>query len=637
MNSANNGSAVARSAAMVRLYTLVCGLCLALLLSATVIAQPAKPDPTPPPDPSGTASRSAPSSSATATPDSTATPSTSPSSSATTKPPKKPTETPNKAKARDLFQKGMSLLNQRSWDAALAQFLESYKLYPTRGAGQNAAFCYEKVHRYAKALEMLETLIRKYPKMAPTQRAAIDQTMKNLRENVGTIVLKGVPAAARIVIDGDELGTFPLAKPIVVSAGTHIVRIYKPGYVPYEKRVNVVAKGVTTVNAPMQVLLQGGRLRVLEQTGAVLAVMLDGIRVGKTPWVGAVSAGAHTVVLKGKNNSGTQPASAVVQMYQTTTLTLEAEALECSVRVKPVPAGATVAVDSVTVGRGIWQGRLRTGFHLIEVAAEGFIPARRELTLARGADEVVEVALERDMNSPLWRGQQPDETGHFTLEIDGSFALTPSVGGDIAGECEDPCSRALGLGGVGVLHIGYEFASGFGLGAAGGYLGAIQKVEGRPTQLTPVGKNPNLGSTDDSLRLSGGLVGATASYRFGKQFRTVIRLGVGAFLGSVRDERQGAFRTNSGTAYQTGTVVDTDFAAYLHVTPEARFGIAFADHFELTAGLAAYMLIGLKTPQWSNDQAIMAAEDGQTAFQSEQLSGKFIVLIVPGVGFRYAF
>src|SRR5262249_51194997 len=141
---------------------------------------------------------------------------------------------------------------------------------------------------------------------------------------------------------------------------------------PFEARVDVAGGQVVRVVARLRRLGQTGRLRVAEQDDKLLYVVVDGNVVGSTPWQGSLSLGTHTVVLRGEGNLGTQPVTVRIRPNETTPLFLAAEQLGSLVRIEPTPAGATVAIDGVTVGQGTWEGRLHSGLHRIEIADEGF-------------------------------------------------------------------------------------------------------------------------------------------------------------------------------------------------------------------------------------------------------------------------
>src|SRR6185369_14685078 len=167
------------------------------------------------------------------------------------------------------------------------------------------------------------------------------------------------------VIDGRERGDFPSPAPLRVAAGSHLVRVSRTGFLPFEARVDVAGGQTVRITARLLPLSRSGRLRVADQAGRVLEVVVDGAVVGKTPWEGALAAGDHVVFLRGADDLGTQPVSVPVELDRTATLTLAAEELAAEVRIEPVPVNAGVAIDGVAVGRGIWDGRLRAGPHRI--------------------------------------------------------------------------------------------------------------------------------------------------------------------------------------------------------------------------------------------------------------------------------
>src|SRR5206468_201695 len=93
----------------------------------------------------------------------------------------------------------------------------------------------------------------------------------------------------------------------------------------------------------------GGRLRVSEQTGRSLDIVVDGMVAGRTPWTGLLPPGDHALFLRGEGTLGTQPLLANVKLNQTVTLNLLAEELGASLRVTPTPMNATVLIDGIPV------------------------------------------------------------------------------------------------------------------------------------------------------------------------------------------------------------------------------------------------------------------------------------------------
>jgi hypothetical protein len=544
-----------------------------------------------------------------------------------------------KSAARNHYEKGLRLYRESAWAAALAELLESRRLYPTWSATSSAAVCLQKLQRFDEALDLFEILLREFSAVMPQAAAeAARRAVVDLRGLVGTVDIEGAELGAAIVIDGQSRGDYPPLALLRVAAGSHVVRVYKEGFEPFEKRVDIAGGQTVRVAAHLRTLAHSGRLRVAEQQGKVLDVIVDGNTVGRTPWEGPVAVGDHMVVLRGEGNLGTQPVSAPVRFQQLTPLSLVAEELDASIRVAPTPAGATVAIDSVIVGRGIWQGRLRAGAHKIEVAAEGFIATGREVRLTRDAHEVFTVALQRDLSSPLWR-----KPGRFVVDLAGAVAVTPGFGGELAGSCGGTCSSSPGIGGVGIFHGGYELGSGFGFGLTAGYLTASQTITDRSTSIRAEGRlcngTPCPGIAGDILRLQGFMAGAWAELSFGERFPIHIRLGGGALLGSMSDTRTGTFEASNPElpAYRVGPVSTVPPAHFIYVDPEVRAGIALASRFELSIGLDLMMLINLSRPRWDPDLAVDASDDGIGKFEGETLAGALLVVIAPSLGARYAF
>ncbi|WP_437288109.1 kelch repeat-containing protein [Sorangium sp. So ce406] len=540
------------------------------------------------------------------------------------------------AEARARFERGLDLYRQGAWEAALAEFLASRQVYPTWSATSSAALCLQQLRRYDEALALFETLLRDFSqKLPPDTRSAAQQAIVRLRGLVGTVDIAGAEIGASVMVDGHRRGDYPMPAPLRVAAGSHVVRVYKDGFEPFETRIDLAGGQVVRILSRLQKLVESGRLRVTEQKGKALDVLVDGFTVGKTPWEGALPPGQHSVVLRGPGDLGTMPASVIVRLKQTTPLALRAEELSSTLRIEPSPVCASITVDGVTLGSGVWEGRLSSGPHRVEVAAGGFVAARREVLLARGARVVVPVALER-----VKLGGPP---GRFLVELAAAPALMPSLGGVAAGQCGGACSSGIGAGALGVVHAGYELWSGFGFGVMTGYLQVHQTVTARRTSFEIQDPLPeSTGTVDDALALGGLLAGGWAGLSLGERARLSMRLGAGALLGAVSDERSGTFTSSSGLEFRIDPTAVRDATSFFVMTSEVRAGLRFGEHLELTAGLAAAVLVRLKEPVWTNpSQGVYGRIDKDRGyfgrFEQESLAGEVLVAIAPGIGARYTF
>jgi hypothetical protein len=537
-----------------------------------------------------------------------------------------------KEKARFHFRKGIKLLNEEAWAPALAEFLRSRELYATRVATNNAAVSLRKLQRYDEALDMYETLLRDF-EVKPSQRAAAQKEIAELRGLVGTLDIVGAEPGAQIVISSADRGQYPPVKPIRVPAGKHVVRIYKEGFEPYQTTVDVAGGQIVSVEASMPQLKESGRLRVAERTGRIVNVLLDGVVVGKTPWEGRLGVGDHTVQLRGEGKLGSQPAKAVVKPEDLTTLTLLAEDLNAQLRIDPTPPGAIISVDGVDVGSGVWLGRLKSGPHKIEARLDGFLSKEQSVRLGTGKRELLAIELERDEDAPMWR-----KPSKWMFDVNGGLVVMPTLGGDLDDSCDSDCTPGVGLGALALFHAGYELGSGLGFGVELGYVVTAQSYDNRPANLNPNGLSEgNPGRVTDDLRMQGFLAGAAIGYHIGEDYPVLLRLGAGVMVGEVRDERIGDFANRDGTTYRSFGVADFQGATYFYLDPGIKAGVRFAENWELSGSVQALMLIALSQPTFDNTIPVAASNDGIGTYSDEAVMGSFIIGVVPGANLRYHF
>jgi hypothetical protein len=374
------------------------------------------------------------------------------------------------AEARARFEAGLAHFAKDEWDAALTEFIRSRKATPTRSATKYAATCLQELRRFDEALDLFEEVLA-FPNLAAKDLKYARDGIASLQPRVGTLVIKGGEPGASIVVDGRYRGTLPLAGPLRVSTGSHEIGAFKEGLDPFGATTEVVAK--QSAVAQLRSLSTGGRLKVSEQRARVLDVLIDGTVVGKTPWEGPLAVGDHLVTLRGNASLdsgaecapteiasagvkrpaargqvelGTQPVSVPIRLQDVTKLSLLAEELDTTLRIEPMPGGASIAIDSVVVGRGAWEGRLRVGEHKLEVLAEGFLPETARVRLERGKRLVIPVELRRDRNTPEWRAARNGWAGAAfgvgALGL-GVFAVTGSLALARSNELRSTCTNGL--------------------------------------------------------------------------------------------------------------------------------------------------------------------------------------------------
>ncbi len=526
--------------------------------------------------------------------------------------------------AYEHFKRGNALFRQGAWAAALAELTESRRLFPTRNAAANAAVCLRKLGRFDEALDLYEALLRDFPDVDAELRADAETAIRELKLLVGAIVIDGAEAGATVTINGQARGELPSRAPLRVPAGSHVVRVYKEDFMPFEARVEVAGGTTVRVAVSLRVLKQSGRLRVVELAGRKLDVVVDGNIVGKTPWEGPLSPEDHKISMRGPGRLGTPEVTRRVRFKELTSLTMLAEDLWASLDIVSYPEDTTIMVDGVVFGQGTWKGQLSVGDHAVEVSAPGLKTIIKTVRLGTLEHQSVTVDL---------RTREP--VPQLAVELDGGLLVIPSFGAAVAGACSGSCQRSVGLGGLVALRLGNLFGKGLRGGGMIGYLSAEQHVTGRATRIYPVGLRPSAGAADDTLVLRAVLAGVWAAYSVGDRPRLDVRASAGVALGTLRDERTGTFQPTFGSSYSIGPEGVLANTSALYMSPGAAVSVPLTGLLRLFVAADTTLAILLARPTWRGERLIDAKRDGIATFPNERLIAPVLFGIAPSVGLRY--
>jgi hypothetical protein len=111
------------------------------------------------------------------------------------------------------------------------EFERSLALYPTRSALFNVANCQKALHRYVAALRTFERWQAEFGADAPPEEQEIVRdTMEELRGFIGELTVVVDVAGAGIFVDGEQAGVAPLAEPLLLDLGRHVIEARLEGY-----------------------------------------------------------------------------------------------------------------------------------------------------------------------------------------------------------------------------------------------------------------------------------------------------------------------------------------------------------------------------------------------------------------------
>lgn len=159
-----------------------------------------------------------------------------------------------KSQAEQFFQAGVSLQKTEDFEAAIAAYETSVKLFVTKSALFNLANCQRAAHRYADAWYTLTRLQQTYgadlvEPMSSTSKAQLAE-LENL---TGLLTVETEPSGATITLDDKPLGVTPWTTSMRVAIGQHTLRATLQGYGDQTASVQLTPKQTAAVRLELSV------------------------------------------------------------------------------------------------------------------------------------------------------------------------------------------------------------------------------------------------------------------------------------------------------------------------------------------------------------------------------------------------
>ncbi len=248
----------------------------------------------------------------------------------------------------------------------LAAALEVYKA--VRAAAPSAAICLrvaeteDKLGQVAAAHTDYTDLLVDYGSEldAPT-RDRIGRRLGQLDRQIGIVRLEDIPGRATVWVDGVQVATTPIIRPIRVARGNHEVVIDCEGYERFVRTVSVGADPVT-VTGPMVQANTGSVEIGVSIAPEPLTLFVDGREAGVLPYRGILPPGEHQIWARGLTH-GSQPVRIVVVQGQPLRISLVILPLLAPLTLDGQGDGTELLLDGVRVGYGRYEGLLTPGRH----------------------------------------------------------------------------------------------------------------------------------------------------------------------------------------------------------------------------------------------------------------------------------
>jgi hypothetical protein len=340
-----------------------------------------------------------------------------------------------KAEARERFDTGLHLFEKGENAGALAEFKRAYQLIPNPVVLYNMGLVYAAMNRPVESLDALTQFLAD-PGFAGAEKKHAEQVRAEQEKRIAQlVVLTDHPAT--VEVDGVEVGRTPLAKPIRVGSGSHVVAVEAPGFLGSRREVTLAGQLTETIAMSMQPT--DTRMAQLVVTAALpgAEVLVNGKRVGATPLPASVAVppGKVTVELQRAGyRTGTQTISLDEGAHGELTFSLEEDpAAPASVRgrliVTASEPGTEIAVDGGPRVALAGPLALPVGPHRVRLEKAGFEVAERNVEVVNGQDASLLVTLKptSETEAQLAASQQTMRMVGWGLVIGGAAVLAGGV------------------------------------------------------------------------------------------------------------------------------------------------------------------------------------------------------------------
>ncbi len=301
------------------------------------------------------------------------------------------------AEARDRYQRGIELFDERNYAAAMVEFQRAYELTRNPAVLFNISATHELSGHFVEALDAMHAYERDAPaETVRGRRAEIDAALARLRRRVGTVVVRFEAPGLEVRVDGLVRATSEARTGLRVAAGRHRVSLTAPHFQPREEEFDIAGGTTLTLSEP---LIPEAAFMAVDCNVPGAEIVVDGRVVGVTHTSSPIPVpeGTHHVTVR---RPGFTP-------YET-----DVNSVGAGARVRaqlawldPIPTdlGARIRVEANESNLVVLLGGRRInndgrdlvppGPHRLRVERDDFLPEERDVDLTPGQMNTISVSL----------------------------------------------------------------------------------------------------------------------------------------------------------------------------------------------------------------------------------------------------
>jgi hypothetical protein len=350
-----------------------------------------------------------------------------------------PPSPPSSVEARERFERGLRLFDAGEDAGALAEFKRAYDLSASVVALYNMGLVYAQMGRAVEATEVLDRVLAAPPGSLSPERLALARRRRDEQAaRVAEVALTSSVDGAAIEVDGVEVAKSPLASPLRVTSGAHVIGAVAAGFEPSRKAITIAGGEKQALRLEL-VAMQGRLAHVAVKTHLPGAdVFVDDQRVATTPLTAsiAVAPGRHRIELR-RAAYATARAELTLDDGAAGEVALEPEEDRSEIASKggELALEVTETAPVVTVDgreRGVYAAplRLASGPHHLLVQRGDFEPFERDVVVEPLSVVTIRVRLEPTPEYRLRYGSRANaiRTGGIVSLVGGVVLAGGAVG-----------------------------------------------------------------------------------------------------------------------------------------------------------------------------------------------------------------
>lgn len=203
-----------------------------------------------------------------------------------------------KNEAADHYKKGVALFKEGDFASALAEFRAAYQAVPSFEVLYNIGLTERRLFKYGQAVRSLNRYLEEGgKKVSQDRRDSVETELSQIRALTSKVTVKVDGPPAKVFVDGEEVGTSPLAEPVLLGPGRHVLKATRDGESDAEESLDLVSGSTREVVLAFKAKASAGPVEITIETDPRDAVlMLDGKLAGVSPTKVDLAPGSHELI-----------------------------------------------------------------------------------------------------------------------------------------------------------------------------------------------------------------------------------------------------------------------------------------------------------------------------------------------------